>query len=223
MSTSTPVTTLAPSSSSTLKHICVFCGSKHGVRPGYTDAAHALAQTLVKHKIGLVYGGGTVGLMGEIARGVQSGLGPHAVLGVIPEALASREISSELIGDTKVVKDMHERKAMMARHADGFIAMPGGLGTLEELLEVMTWQQLGFHAKPIGLLNTEGFFDPLLAFFKHCIDEGFVSASHQNTVVSDNPEQLVQQMMDWQPPASNVLADARQRQAAIGEDIAGQS
>ncbi|WIA11291.1 hypothetical protein OEZ85_011414 [Tetradesmus obliquus] len=203
-----------------MKRICVFCGSKHGSRPGYTDSARLLAQTLVKHNIGLVYGGGTVGLMGEIARGVQSGLGPQAVLGVIPEALTPREISSELIGDTKIVNDMHERKAMMARHADGFIAMPGGLGTLEELLEVMTWQQLGFHAKPIGLLNTEGFYDPLLSFFKHCIDEGFLNASHQNVLVSADPEQLLQQMLAWQPPASNVLADAKQRQAAIGEDIA---
>eukprot|EP00878_Enallax_costatus_P031327 GHUV01034253.1.p1 GENE.GHUV01034253.1~~GHUV01034253.1.p1 ORF type:complete len:116 (+),score=38.20 GHUV01034253.1:430-777(+) len=108
---------------------------------------------------------------------------------------------------------------MMARNADGFIAMPGGLGTLEELMEVMTWQQLGFHAKPIGLLNTEGFYDPLLNFFTHCIDEGFVAARHQNVIVSADPEQLVQQMLEWQPPATNALVEARQRAAAIGEDI----
>eukprot|EP00775_Hariotina_reticulata_P007396 gene7398-7605_t len=199
--------------------MCVFCGSKHGVRPSYTEGARLLAQTLVKHQIGLVYGGGTVGLMGEIARTVQDGLGPHQVLGVIPEALTPREVSHELIGDTKVVGDMHERKAAMARAADGFIAMPGGLGTLEELLEVMTWQQLGFHAKPIGLLNVEGFYDPLLSFFDHCVKEGFVKAVHQNVVVSPDPAELVRLMLSWVPPTSNVLADAKDRAAAIGEDI----
>eukprot|EP00879_Flechtneria_rotunda_P019345 GHRR01020317.1.p1 GENE.GHRR01020317.1~~GHRR01020317.1.p1 ORF type:complete len:213 (+),score=40.81 GHRR01020317.1:462-1100(+) len=202
-----------------IKRICVFCGSKHGIRPQYTETARHLAHTLVKHNIGLVYGGGTVGLMGEVATTVQSGLGADYVLGVIPQALTPREISSELIGDTKIVNDMHERKALMARNADGFIAMPGGLGTLEELLEVMTWQQLGFHAKPIGLLNPKGYYDPLLNFFKHCIAEGFVRAEQQNLLVSPDPEELVNMMLAWQPPTSSVLADGQQRAAAIGEDI----
>ncbi|KAF8057778.1 LOG7 [Scenedesmus sp. PABB004] len=206
-----------------LKRICVFCGSSVGSRPAYAAAARQLADAMVSREIGLVYGGGTVGLMGEIARTVAGGLGPGHVLGVIPAALAPREISDELIGDTRVVGDMHERKAMMARAADGFIAMPGGLGTLEELLEVMTWQQLGFHAKPVALLNTEGYYDGLIAFFRHCVNEGFVKGEHFRLLVAEDPQQLVADMAAWQPPASNVIADAQARAAAVGVDIAGPS
>ncbi|KAI8474078.1 MAG: hypothetical protein J3K34DRAFT_451226 [Monoraphidium minutum] len=166
-----------------LARVCVFCGSSSGTKPTYTAAAVALGKEMVRRDIGLVYGGGTVGLMGAIAHEVAGGLGAPRVLGVIPQSLTPREISSELIGDTRVVGDMHERKAMMARHADAFVAMPGGFGTLEELMEVITWQQLGFHEKPIGLYNIDGFFDPLMQFFTHAVDEGFVARGNVDNLV----------------------------------------
>lgn len=175
---------------------------------------------MVRRDIGLVYGGGTVGLMGVIAHEIAEGLGPNRVLGVIPKALTPREISSDMIGDTRVVDDMHERKAMMARHADAFIAMPGGFGTLEELMEVITWQQLGFHEKPIGLYNVEGFFDPLISFFRHAVGEGFVSRGNvDNLVVSDDAEDLMDRLSGWQPVAKGLLLSAEERKAAIGEDV----
>jgi uncharacterized protein (TIGR00730 family) len=156
--------------------LCVYCGSAAGGSPTYADAARALGRELVRRDIGLVYGGGNVGLMGAIADEVMANGG--RATGVIPEALMKREVGHHGLTELHVVKDMHERKAMMAELADGFIAMPGGFGTLEELFEVTTWAQLGLHQKPIGLLNVNGFYDRLTSFASHLVAEGFVRPDH---------------------------------------------
>src|SRR5947207_1854347 len=144
-----------------MRRVCVFCGSSTGARRVYADAARTLAATLVRRGLGLVYGGGSIGLMGVLADAVLAAGGE--VTGVIPRALATKEIAHRSLPDLRVVETMHERKATMAALADGFVALPGGFGTLEELLEVVTWTQLGLHAKPAGLLNVEGYFEPLAA------------------------------------------------------------
>lgn len=159
-----------------MKSIAVYCGASDGARPLYAEAARALARALVEHNIALVYGGGKVGLMGVIADEVLR-LGGEAT-GVIPRALVEREVGHAGLTRLFVVKDMHERKAMMAELSDGFIAMAGGMGTLEELFEMLTWAQLGIHAKPIGLLNTDGFYDGLMGFVRHQQEEGFVRPAH---------------------------------------------
>ena len=159
-----------------MKTLAVYCGASHGANPVYTDAARQLACALVEHNIGLVYGGGKVGLMGVIADEVLR-LGGEAT-GVIPKALMEREVGHAGLTRLFVVKDMHERKAMMAELSEGFIAMPGGMGTLEELFEMVTWAQLGIHAKPIGLYNPNGFWDGLVAFVQHQSREGFVRPEH---------------------------------------------
>ena len=159
-----------------MKSIAVYCGASDGARPLYAEAARALARSLVEHNIALVYGGGRVGLMGVIADEVLR-LGGEAT-GVIPRALVEREVGHAGLTRLFVVKDMHERKAMMAELSEGFIAMAGGMGTLEELFEMLTWAQLGIHAKPIGLLNTDGFYDGLVGFVRHQQEEGFVRPAH---------------------------------------------
>lgn len=159
-----------------MKSIAVYCGALGGARPIYAEAARVLARALVEHNISLVYGGGKVGLMGVIADEVLR-LGGEAT-GVIPRALVEREVGHAGLTRLFVVKDMHERKAMMAELSDGFIAMAGGMGTLEELFEMLTWAQLGIHTKPIGLLNTDGFYDGLMAFVRHQQEEGFVRPAH---------------------------------------------
>jgi uncharacterized protein (TIGR00730 family) len=155
-----------------MKSICVYCGASSGISPLYADNARALAKTLAERKIELVYGGGNVGLMGIIADEVMR-LGGR-VTGVIPAALLEKEVGHRGLDTLHVVDNMHERKAMMADLADGFIAMPGGLGTMEELFEVLTWSQLGFHDKPIGLLNAGGYYDALLSFIAHMVEQGFL-------------------------------------------------
>ncbi|VFQ60785.1 unnamed protein product [Cuscuta campestris] len=164
------------------KKICVFCGSNSGYRKVFSDAALELGNELVNRKIDLVYGGGSVGLMGLISKAVYDG-GCH-VLGVIPQALVPVEISGESVGDVKIVADMHERKAEMAREADAFVALPGGYGTMEELLEMITWAQLGIHKKPVGLLNVDGYYNPLLALFDNGVEEGFIKATARHIVLS---------------------------------------
>jgi uncharacterized protein (TIGR00730 family) len=159
-----------------MKSIAVYCGASLGARPLYAEAAREMARALVEHNIALVYGGGKVGLMGVIADEVLR-LGGEAT-GVIPRALLEREVGHPGLTRMFVVKDMHERKAMMSDLADGFIAMPGGMGTLEELFEMLTWSQLGIHAKPVGLFNTGGFWDALLRFVRHQHEEGFVRLQH---------------------------------------------
>jgi len=167
-----------------MKSLCVYCGSSSGITPNYADAARKLAQALVERKIALVYGGGNVGLMGIIADEVMR-LGGH-VTGVIPKALVRKEVGHRQITELHVVENMHERKAMMADLADGFIAMPGGIGTLEELFEVMTWAQLGFHDKPIGVLNVDGYYDALLAFLQHTVQQGFLRPQHVSLLMVES-------------------------------------
>ncbi|HEX2932704.1 MAG TPA: TIGR00730 family Rossman fold protein, partial [Candidatus Binatia bacterium] len=157
---------------SKIQRICVFTGSRSGARPEYSDVAKQLARELVERGIGLVYGGGKVGLMNVIAEGVLE-LGGH-VTGVIPNSLVSKEVAHRGLTDLRVVNSMHERKAQMAELSDGFIAMPGGIGTMEEFFEVWSWAQLGLHEKPCGLMNVTGYYDPLIQFLDHAVAEDFI-------------------------------------------------
>jgi uncharacterized protein (TIGR00730 family) len=181
-----------------MKSICVYCGSSTGASPVYTEAAKALANQLVANDIALVYGGGNVGLMGVIADEVMR-LGGQAT-GVIPQALMNKEVGHTGLSKLHIVSNMHERKAMMADLSDGFIAMPGGVGTLEELFEVFTWAQLGFHTKPIGVLNVDGFYDSLIAFLNHTVQSRFLKAEHMAMLFNEaEPEKLVQRFRQYQP------------------------
>ncbi|KAF9613078.1 hypothetical protein IFM89_005526 [Coptis chinensis] len=167
---------------SKFKTVCVFCGSSSGNKKVFSDAALDLGNELVKRRINLVYGGGSIGLMGLISQRVHDG-GRH-VLGVIPTALLPIEILGPSMGEVKVVTNMHERKAEMARQSDAFIALPGGYGTMEELLEIITWSQLGIHNKPIGLVNVEGYYNSLLEVFDNGVREGFIKPSDRHIIVS---------------------------------------
>jgi len=172
------------------KTICVYCGANAGVSPVYAEAARALGRALVDQNLALVYGGGKVGLMGIIADAVLAAGGEAT--GVIPTALVEREVGHTGLTRQFIVKDMHERKAMMASLSDGFIAMPGGMGTLEELFEMLTWSQLGIHAKPIGLLNVGGFYDGLIDFIAHASAQGFIRPQHAALMRSESdPEALL--------------------------------
>ncbi len=180
--------------SASIKNICVFCGSQSGRRDDYSASAIALGKVLASKNIGLVYGGGSTGLMGEIATAVLDHGG--YVAGVIPQALLQRELAHKGLQRLEVVSDMHERKALMAKLSDAFIAMPGGFGTLEELFEVITWNQLNFHDKPIGLLNSAGFYDRLVEFIAYQSGEGFISSTHAGMVVAESePERLLQRLV----------------------------
>ncbi|MFA9215866.1 MAG: TIGR00730 family Rossman fold protein [Sphingomonadaceae bacterium] len=175
-----------------MKTICVYCGANAGVSARYAEQARALAAAMVAQNLALVYGGGNVGLMGIIADEVLR-LGGE-VTGVIPSALVEREVGHTGLTRQFIVKDMHERKAMMASLADGFIAMPGGMGTLEELFEMLTWSQLGIHSKPIGLLNVDGFYDQLVGFIGHASAQGFIRPQHAALMmVAADPLTLLQQ------------------------------
>ncbi|KAK2398821.1 cytokinin riboside 5'-monophosphate phosphoribohydrolase LOG1 [Trifolium repens] len=185
------------------KRVCVFCGSNSGNRQIFSDAAIQLADELVKRNIDLVYGGGSVGLMGLISQKMYNG-GCH-VLGVIPKALMPHEISGEAVGEVKIVSDMHERKAAMAQEADAFIALPGGYGTMEELLEMITWAQLGIHKKPVGLLNVDGYYNSLLALFDNGVEEGFIKPSARSIVVSaSSAKELMMEMEGYSPSHEHV-------------------
>ncbi len=176
-----------------MKTICVYCGSSPGNTERYQASARAMAAELVQQGISLVYGGGSVGLMGVIADEVMR-LG-GAVTGVIPDALMQREVGHARLTQLHVVRDMHERKAMMAALADGFIALPGGIGTLEELFETTTWSQLGLHDKPIGLLNVDGFYDGLITFLQHMVTQGFLRPEHAALMLQDpDPAGLLEKM-----------------------------
>jgi uncharacterized protein (TIGR00730 family) len=182
-----------------MKNICVFCGSNPGVRPAYLESARALGRLLLQRDLGLVYGGGRVGLMGEIAETVQAGGG--RVVGVIPRALLVREGGDPASTNLQIVPSMHERKAIMAAMSDGFVALPGGFGTFEELCEIVTWAQLGLHAKPIGLLNVESYFDPMIAMFDRAVAEGFVAPVCRSLVLQESgPERLLDRMSAYVPP-----------------------
>jgi len=183
-----------------MKRVCVFCGSRNGTRDQYVAAARRTGEALARRGIGLVYGGGGIGLMGVLADAAVSAGGE--VIGVIPEALMAREVAHGGLADLRVVASMHERKAVMAELADAFVALPGGFGTLEEFCEALTWAQLGIHRKPCGLLNVEGFFDPLLSLFDHAVRERFVSPDHRSlVVVEEDPERLLDALSRWEPPA----------------------
>jgi len=187
-----------------MKSLCVYCGSSMGVSPAYADAARGLARAMVDANIALVYGGGNIGLMGVIADEVLQ-LGGE-VTGVIPKALVDREVGHAGLTRLHVVKDMHERKALMAELSGGFVAMPGGIGTLEELFEVFTWSQLGFHDKPIGLLNVDGFYDGLLGFLRHVVDQGFLRAAQADLLVSaDTPDALLAALKRYDPHREDKL------------------
>ncbi|KAI8562931.1 hypothetical protein RHMOL_Rhmol03G0074300 [Rhododendron molle] len=228
---------------SRFKRICVFCGSSSGNKASYQHAAVELGNELVERRIDLVYGGGSVGLMGLVSQAVHDG-GRH-VLGIIPRTLMPREvkishtstpilslsvtncmeyyvskcgamlrlckclqkITGESIGEVRTVSDMHQRKAEMARQADAFIALPGGYGTLEELLEVITWAQLGIHRKPVGLLNVEGYYNSLLSFVDKAVDEGFISPTARRIILSaPTAKQLVRQLEDYVPEYDEVTS-----------------
>jgi len=190
-----------------MKSLCVYCGSSYGNKTVYADAARALAKDMVERQISLVYGGGNVGLMGVIANEILS-LGGEAT-GVIPQALMDKEVGHRQLTHLHVVKDMHERKAMMAELSDGFIAMPGGIGTLEELFEILTWSQLGFHEKPIGVLNVDGFYDGLIAFLQNQVAQGFVKANQAELMMhEENTSALLQRLQNFVPQPSTKVLDA---------------
>lgn len=181
-----------------MKRICVFCGSSPGSRPEYRRAAQDMAAELVQRNIGLVYGGGNVGLMGEIADAVLRTGGE--VQGVIPENLMALEVGHKGLTKLHVVRSMHERKALMADLSDAFVALPGGFGTLEEFCEVVTWTQLGLHAKPCGILNVLGYYTALLAMFDHAVEERFLKPENRALVLArDQPAELLQALEDWRP------------------------
>ena len=176
-----------------MRSICVYCGSSPGSSTRYRAAARTMAAELVREGISLVYGGGSVGLMGIIADEVMQ-LG-GIVTGVIPDALMQREVGHTKLTQLHVVRDMHERKALMAELSDGFIAMPGGIGTLEELFETTTWSQLGLHDKPVGLLNVDGFYDGLIEFMQHMVRQGFLRPEHAALMLHDPyPTGLLEKM-----------------------------
>ncbi|CAM8645153.1 COG1611 Predicted Rossmann fold nucleotide-binding protein [Oxalobacteraceae bacterium] len=182
-----------------LRKICVYCGASSGHASIHAAAARLLGTTLANQQISLVYGGGRVGLMGIVADAVMNA-GGH-VIGVIPKALMDTEVGHQHISQLLIVKDMHERKALMAEHADAFIALPGGLGTLEELFETLTWAQLGFHEKPIGLLNVNGFYNGLVAFIAHQVREGFVREEHARLLFSEtDASALIEQLQSFEMP-----------------------
>jgi uncharacterized protein (TIGR00730 family) len=167
-----------------LRRVCVFCGSSRGANAAYATAAEQAGRELVSRNIELVYGGGNVGLMGILADSVLQAGG--RIIGVIPEALVAKEVAHRGLPELKVVRTMHERKALMSDLADGFIALPGGMGTFEELFEVLTWAQLGLHSKPCALLNANGFFKPMLHLLDHAVEEHFIRAAHRAMVLVES-------------------------------------
>jgi uncharacterized protein (TIGR00730 family) len=191
-----------------LKSICVYCGSSPGRLNAYSTAASALAASLVEQNIRLVYGGANVGIMGLLADTVLQ-LGGE-VVGVIPESLVQKEVAHTGLTELHVTQSMHERKTLMAELSDGFIALPGGIGTLEELFEVWTWAQLGFHDKPCGLLNIEGYFDSLALFLDHATDEQFVKQPHRSMlIVESNSKKLLERFRNYVPPVISKWLDKK--------------
>lgn len=181
-----------------MKSITVFCGSSSGFRPEYAEAAKGFGRLLVEQNIRLVYGGGKVGLMGIIADEVMKNGGE--VVGIIPDALEKKEVGHRQITELIVVGSMHERKALMAEYADGFIAMPGGIGTFEEFFEILTWAQLGFHHKPCGILNVANYYDGLLSLCENATKEGFLRSIHQELILHDSDSvRLLEKMRNYQP------------------------
>lgn len=189
----------------TMERVCVFCGSGPGARPEYVRAARKLGALLARKKIGLVFGGARVGLMGQLAQAALEKGGE--VIGVIPRDLYEKKVAFTALSDLRVVETMHERKALMAGLADGFMALPGGLGTLEEIFEMMTWAQLGVHRKPCGLLNVRNFYSPLLAFLDQVVGQGFLDMPHRSAILAaDEPLELLRQFASYRPPIADKAA-----------------
>ncbi len=184
----------------TINSICIYCGSSPGRLEDYASAGRALAVALVSRNIRLVYGGAGIGIMGTVADEVLK-LGGQ-VVGVIPKALAHKEVAHQNLTEMHITDSMHDRKMLMAELADGFIALPGGIGTLEELFEIWTWAQLGFHQKPCGLLNVAGYYDALIQFLDHVLAEQFVKSPHRDMLLVDSdPTALLDRYESYQPPA----------------------
>jgi hypothetical protein len=182
-----------------MRRVCVFCGSSEGARAEYADAARRMGAALARRRIGLVYGGGRVGLMGAVANAVLGAGGE--VVGVIPHGLVVREAAHEDVTELHVVDSMHERKSLMASLADAFVSLPGGMGTIEETCEMLTWAQLGIHRKPCAVLNVEGYFDPMLAFLDHAVAEAFLRPEHRALLVeARNPDRLLDLLESYEPP-----------------------
>lgn len=189
-----------------MKSVCVFAGSNPGLRESYGEAARALAREVAGRGYTLIYGGGNVGLMGILSQTAMNHGG--RVIGVIPEALVKREVAHYSITDLRVVGSMHERKALMSELSDGVIALPGGLGTLEELFEMLTWSQLGIHGKPVALLNAAGYYDHLLTFLDRAVAEGFMRPLHRDLLLTGTePGPLLDAMRAWRTPISERWLD----------------
>ena len=194
--------------SSEVKSICIYCGAATGARPAYAEAARELGRRMAEAGIRLVYGGGKVGLMGIIADAVLAHGGQ--VVGIIPKALMAKEVGHTGLTELHVVENMHQRKQMMADLSDAFIAMPGGIGTCEELFEVFTWLQIGYHAKPIGLLNVEQYYDPLMVFLKSMVTEQFLKGPQLDQLqIAASPEALLDTMRHFKPSQIDRWADQR--------------
>jgi uncharacterized protein (TIGR00730 family) len=193
-----------------LEAVCVFCGSREGSRPAYAEAARRTGREIAHRGLGLVYGGGRVGLMGAVAGAALEAGGE--VVGVITEALISKEIAHAGLATLHVVGSMHERKMLMADLSDGFVTLPGGYGTLEEFFEVLSWAQLSIHEKPCGLLDVDGFWDPLSALFDHAVTEGFVDPNHRSLVLTEgDPSILLERMERYTPPETRKRIGPRER------------
>jgi uncharacterized protein (TIGR00730 family) len=187
-----------------MNRICVFCGTNPGSRPEYEAAARDLGRILAEQEIELVYGGASVGIMGELADSVQE-YGGH-VTGIIPQQLMEKEAAHTGIRNLIVVASMHQRKSQMADMSDGFIALPGGIGTLEGFFEILTWAQLGIHSKPSGILNVAGYFDELTRFLDHAVQEGFLTQEHRGAIMMEaDPRLLLQRMQAYTPPEGEKL------------------
>ena len=192
-----------------LQALCVYCGSRPGTEPAFCQAATAMGEALARRDIDVVYGGSSAGMMGAVAdAALQEG---GQVVGILPKGLASKEKAHAHLSRMHVVDSMHERKAMMEKLSSGFIALPGGLGTLEELCEVTTWAQLGIHQKPVAILNVDGYFDGFLSFLDHAVDMGFLSADHRRLlIIDDDPDALVDKMAAFTPFLKKIWLDESQ-------------
>ena len=182
-----------------MHRICVFCGSSPGNKPVYSEASSELGKKLVANNLELVFGGGGGGLMGKLARAALAEGGN--VIGIIPKSIADKEVALTTLPDLRIVGSMHERKALMAELSDGFIALPGGIGTLEEFIEILTWSQLGFHKKPCGLLNTNNYFNKLINFLQHMADEDFLETTFlDHLIIDSDPQKLLNRFKTYMPP-----------------------
>jgi len=191
-----------------MKRICVFCGSNAGARSEYAEAARALATVLAGRKLGIVYGGGNVGLMGVLADAALARGGE--VIGVIPQKLVDKEVAHRGVTELRIVETMHERKALMNDLSDAFLALPGGFGTLDEFFEVLTWSQLGFHGKPCALLNVAGYYDGMLAMLDHAVTERFLRPAHRELIIADtDPLRLLQRLSAFVPAPKGKWSNAK--------------